>query len=232
LLLYARDTESRLGEFLELYWGSYSTPYALGINSARSDINGENIDQGYDNVNVKTYDIDIGDIAVFKNDKMTGWLTGDESRGFLWVMGKVKGGYITVDYKGKLITLKILHMKSVKKPTFNDKKMEMKINIDVEADAVESLADVDFDNKKAVDEIEHAVDQKITKEINDAFNTSKSLSTDIFGFGEYFYESYPNYWRSAAGKWPDFYSELMIDIQVNSVIQHLGLIKKPANTAY
>jgi spore germination protein KC len=222
--------ESRLGDIMELYWSSCCAPYALGVGAARSDADNENIDQGYDNVNVKTYEIDLGDIAVFKNDKLAGWLTGEESRGFLWVMGKVKGGYITVEYGGKRITLKIRHLKSEKKPAFKDEKMEISISIDVEADAVESLADINFNDKDAIDEVEQALERKITKEINDAINASKSMAADVFGFGESFYKSYPNYWKATSGRWPGLYPEFLLDIQVHSIVQHHGLIKKPAST--
>lgn len=221
---------SKLKDLLELYWGEYTTPYALGVGTSQTLVNGRNINQGYDNVNVDTYDINIGDIAVFKNGKMVGWLTGEESRGFLWVKGKVEGGEVNVKYQGKLISLKILYMKSAVKPVVEKQGVKIDLNIHVEADIGESMADMDFADHNTILQVQQLLNEQITLEINKAILASKNLSSDVFGFGNAVFEDYPNYWKTIAGKWMNDYPGLDVNIQVDSNIQHIGLTKKSDKT--
>ncbi|MBE3519385.1 MAG: Ger(x)C family spore germination protein [Firmicutes bacterium] len=52
-----------------------------------------------------------GGAAVFKGDKLVGWLDERETRGVNWVTGKVRSGILVIDQpneKGKLVSLEIL----------------------------------------------------------------------------------------------------------------------------
>lgn len=224
--------ESRLKEFLKFYWDSYTDPYALGVASTQTLVNNENIEQNYENVNATTYDISVGDIAVFRKDKMVGWLTGDESRGYLWVKGKVSGGSINVGYGGKQVDLKILNVKSTIKPAVKNNRMEMNVNIQVEANIAAAEEDANFDDKHVTEAISRVLDQQVTREVEEAIQASKRLSTDCFGFGNCFFENYPNYWRKNGSQWPDNCLQIDIGVHVSSNIQHIGLVKKLAEPAH
>lgn len=219
--------ESKLSDILELYWGSYTNPYALGVRSGRSFMEDKPIDQDYDNTKTGTYDIDVGDIAVFKNDKLAGWLTGEECRGFLWAESKVSGGFINVTVGENIVTLRILKANSDIRPIIENKKMKMNINVNVEVNIGESRADINFDDKDVIDKTKQSLDRQITKEIREAFDATKKISTDAFGFGNCFYQDYPNYWKTVSGRWYDYYQDLELNIQINSTLQHIGLEKKP-----
>lgn len=218
--------ESRLKDFLELYYDSYKTPYALGVGSIQTFMDNASIEQDYENVGANTYDIDVGGIAVFKRDKMVGWLTSDESRGFLWVKGKVEGGNIHVMYEGKRIDLKVLKTKSRIRPLVENRQMKIDVNIQVDTVIRTSYADIDFDAKSVTDKISQILNKQVAQEVREALNESKNLSTDCFGFGNCFFENYPNYWKQNESHWPDNYAQINIAIQVKSNIQNIGLVKK------
>jgi spore germination protein KC len=40
-------------------------------------------------------------LAIFNKGKLVGWITHDKARGVVWVLGKVKGTDINLDWKGK-----------------------------------------------------------------------------------------------------------------------------------
>ena len=45
--------------------------------------------------------IKIDGLAIFKGGKMIGWIEGNRERGIVWVMNKVKGTDVYVDWQGK-----------------------------------------------------------------------------------------------------------------------------------
>lgn len=219
-------TDTTLRDFLEDYWGAYTLPYAFGAGVKENVLNGQLIEQKYDDSDIGTYDLELGDIAVFTKNKMAGWLTGEESRGFLWVKGKVVGGGFTVTDQGKPVSLKITNEKTNIKPVIIDGRMKIRIQVFVNANIDESLADMNFDDKSQVETIGKLVDGQITKEIREAIDKTKSLSADVFNFGNTFFEDYPNYWKTVEAHWPDLFAKLDVDIQVATNIQHVGFTKK------
>lgn len=223
--------DSKLKDFMENYWGKYTNPYALGISATQSNLDGKSIDQGYDNSNLKTYNIDLGDIAVFKNDKMTGWLTGDKSRGFLFAKSKVEGGSVNINYQGKPISIRIARMKSEIKPTIENGQVKININVNLDTDLGESIADIDLDDKNVIINVGKVFDEQVKDEIKKAIDGSKNLSTDVFGFGNRVFENCPDYWKQHGRNWSASYSKLDVSIRVTSNLLHIGLAKKPAKNA-
>lgn len=222
--------ESKLKNFLELSWRSYCNPYALGVGSVKSFVDNKSIEQGYDNIKQNTYDIDVGDIAVFKNNKMAGWLTGDESRGLLWGNGKVAGGNIDIDYDGNKISLRITRTNSKITPTIINGKMKIDMDVNVETNLEESYTDINFNDKNVIDKVIDKIDGQVKSEIEKTIEASKKYSVDVFNCGSRFYEEYPNYWKQVSKNWDNDYQKMDININVTSNINHIGLTKKPAKT--
>lgn len=220
--------QTDLGEFLGLYWGPFTSPYALGVGSTRFYLDHKSLEQHYQNAGFETYNIDVGDIAVFKGEKMAGWLTGDENRGFLWAKGLIGGGYIDVLWDGKPVTLRILRASSNIKPSVVNGKMRIDINIRTEGNITESKANINFGDTEVMDKIKNLLNQEVEKEVREAIGSSKKLSVDFMGFGNCFFMNYPNYWKTVAPKWPGLCSEMEFNVQVISQIQYNGLIKRPA----
>lgn len=217
---------SKLRDFLQLFWGANTTPYALGVETNKTMIDDKTQDIGTTK-EADAYNLNVGDIAIFKNEKMVGWLIGNESRGLLWANGKIKGGTITVNFEEKPISFKISNIKSTIKPTIKNEAMKIAINIKLEADIGESNADVDFGEKSTINAVKLALAEQIKKEIREAITVSKNLNSDVFQFANSYYQTYPNYWRKVKKDWDIYYPDLDVTIKADSNIQYIGLVKKP-----
>lgn len=220
---------NRLGDFIELFEESGSDPYTAGVEAVEGNIvGGTGSDGGGTRESGKANDLKIADTAVFRGDKLAGWLEGRENRGLLWVKGKVKGGVLTTTYEGKELSLQILRMKSKVKPVITGGKMQINIRVDVETNVGESQADLDFSKKEVIEKIQQLQNEEVKKEIFMALDKSRNLGTDVFGFGRHFHASYPEYWKQIKDKWYDYYPNINVNIEVNSIIRHIGLITMPA----
>ncbi|HPT90871.1 MAG TPA: Ger(x)C family spore germination protein [Acetivibrio sp.] len=175
-------------------------------------------------------DIYVSGLAVFKKGRMVGKLNEDEVRGLLWVLGKVKSGVITVsspNEQGSAV-LEILSAKSKVTPELKDKRIVMHIKIKEESSLSEQTTTENLATDSAFERMQKASAEIIRQEILAAFDKSKELNADIFGFGEMLHKKYGNEWKALKDNWDDLYPSVELKIDVESKIIKTDLLKKPA----
>lgn len=171
----------------------------------------------------------ISGMAVFKNYKMAGTLSDIETRGFLWVIGEIASGLIKIpmpDSEGKVI-LEILSAKSAITPEIKDGRVIMHIKIDEEASITEQSATGNLLTIPAFKAMQRSQEEVIRQEIQEAFEKSKKLNADIFGFGELLHEKLPSQWKDIEERWNEIYKTVELDMDIKSKILKTELITKP-----
>lgn len=225
------STTSRMGDFVEILGHQGQETYTQGITTKTPVFH--TTEPKYrltrtDGIESPgTQDIIIADTAVFRDDKMVGWMNESESRGLLWVKGEIKGGILTTSFEDKKISMRIVRVKSKVKPIIEDEKMSINITVDVKTSIAESQADLDFTKTEVIEKIEDLQNEEVKREILMALEKSIELSTDVFWFGNYFYRKYPKHWKSVKDNWYDYYPGIDVNIKVTSTIQCIGLITRP-----
>lgn len=209
---------SNLGSFIELFNKSGSEAYAAGVNTTAKDSLNETIKS-----NQKFY---VRDTAVFKDDKMIGWLTEKEYKGFSWVNGYSKGAIINIPFGDEVISLRIVRVKSKLEPIIDDGKMKININVKILSNIEESQANYNFMNEDIIKKAEELQNQKIKSEIIAALEKSRRLGSDVFGIGNYFNMKYPGFWKKVESNWNSYYPEVNVNINVDSTIKNIGNIYK------
>lgn len=217
---------SRIGDFIEMYSESGSEPYTAGVN-LKPVYDGENPASFGTVEKPRSADTLIMDTAVFKQEKMVGWLNDRESRGLLWVKGEVGGGILTSHVEGKALSFEILRADSKVKPEIKEGKITMNIEIKVESNIGESEMNLDFSKTKVIEEVQKLQAAEVKKEILMALEKSRQLESDVFGFGRNIYAKYPEQWLQIKDHWYDYYPEIEIKIAVDSKVSRIGLISKP-----
>lgn len=216
---------NNLDDFLELMNTSGSDTFTSGVNISvkhqllnKSNITGSNMV-----LNVK-------DIAVFKGDKMAGWLTGEESRGLSWVNEGVKGGMMTIKFDDGNVSLRMLKVDSSINPVIKNGKAEININVKTVSNVFESQPDVDYMKPDIIKKVKILQGKKIEDEISQALNKSKAFNSDILGLGNHINMKYPLYWKDIEKDWySSYYPDLKVNIYVSSQIQNIGKNYKPFN---
>ena len=168
--------------------------------------------------------------AVFKSDKLVGFLNNEETKSFLFIMNNIKGGLITLKEPSSshrdTISLEIYKSKTKVKPKFSDKKLTMDINIKTEVAISEVGTSVDYINEKrdklkkdAEKELKASV-EKVIKKVQNEFDS------DIFGFGMATKAYMPSVWRNAQQKGNNLFKELKPNIEVELIINNSALTSK------
>jgi len=175
-------------------------------------------------------EIYVSGMAVFKKGKMVGKLNEDEVRGLLWVLGEVKSGVIIVptpNEQGKAV-LEIVKVKSKVTPEIKDGKIMMNIKIKEDSSLSEQTTTENLATIEAFEKIQEATAEVIKQEIMKAFDKSRELNADIFGFGEMLHKKYHKEWKNLEDNWDVIYPTIELNIDVESKIIKTDLLKKPA----
>ncbi|MHB1041373.1 MAG: Ger(x)C family spore germination protein [Eubacteriales bacterium] len=177
------------------------------------------------------HNIVLNGTAVFRQDKMAGWLNDRESRGLLWVRGKVAGGIIDVpapEGAGKAVTLEILRSKTKLTPGIRDGQIFMTVDIKVESNLAEAAAPLDLTRPEVIEKLEAAEAGAIMNEVESALTKAQhEYGVDVFGFGRAVHNKYPEDWKEIKDGWQEIFPTVPVEMQVEAKIRRTGLVSGP-----
>lgn len=169
--------------------------------------------------------------AVFKSDKLVGFLDTDESKYFLFIINKIKRGVITLNENSSShmdnITLEIYKTKTKVKPEFSDKKLTMNINIKTDVALGEIETSANYLKKDKLDKLKKDAEEKVKSSVEKVIKKVKNdFDTDIFGFGMFTRAYIPSVWRSAQKDSKNLLKDLKTNVKVDITIRNSALASK------
>lgn len=173
--------------------------------------------------------ISISGTAVFKEWKLAGELDKRESRGLLWVIGKIKSGIITVDYpdENSKVSLEIIKASSKITPVVNGDNIKFRIDIKEEGNLGEEDGYEDLTQPERIAALEKKKAAAIKDEVMAAISKSKELNADIFGFGEIIHQRKPKEWKNLEKRWDEVFPEIQLEVNVEAKLRLSGRIGRP-----
>lgn len=175
---------------------------------------------------------ELSGTAVFKKDKLVGFLDEKETKDYLFVINRVNGGLITdinpPESKGANITLEIFNSRTKVRPDYSNGKLS--INMYVESDvAIDELGTTknyieNKEMKKLVSDVENKLEEDIKKTVE---RVQDEYDADIFGFGLKVKKDMPEVWKKIGNGWDDEFRNLDIHVNVKLNVRNTGLMLKP-----
>jgi spore germination protein KC len=155
-------------------------------------------------------------IAVFRKDRLLGYLTPEESKYFLFATDGVKGGMLPlphVEGVADIVSLEISQSKTKCAASVLDGKLSVSLKINVRALLAESGDMVDAGDKEIIKRLQDAAGEMVRQKVMDVIQkVQREFQTDIFGFGQMIYKKNPALWKQVSGDWDAWFSQL--DVQV------------------
>ncbi len=167
--------------------------------------------------------------AIFKEDKLVGFIGKRETRGLLWVIGKVKSGIVVVkapNDKGK-VSLELIRSKSKIKAEVKGSSILIKVKINVQSNLGDQTGVLDASKPELLKSLARREATAIRNEINAALKKAKELNADIFGFGDAVHRADPKAWKRLEPQWDKLFPDLKVELTVKANISRVGLIIKP-----
>lgn len=167
------------------------------------------------------------ELAVFKKDKLVGWLTERESKGYNGIVNEVQNTVtpISCPEEGKA-TIEIIQFDSKVKGKINKGKPEVDVNIKIKGNIGEVECQINLSEQKSIVELEKITEKRVKETINMTIESvQKQYESDIFGFGEAIHRSNPKEWKKMKEQWRDEgFSELSANVKVDVKLQHTGTV--------
>lgn len=164
--------------------------------------------------------------AVFRSDKLVGYLEDNETMGLLWVNGYMRRGVMSLSENGVPdMSIQITNGTSQVKPYLNNGKITVRIKISAEGNISEHRSTHKIAQQMPMLEKEFAA--KIEEQIRMVLKKAQTdYKADIFGFGEYVHRKYKKEWHEKYEKeWGEkYFPKIKVLIDVKAKIRGTGMI--------
>lgn len=174
----------------------------------------------------KTKIIHTRGIAIFKGDRYQGEMESKETRGTMFVLGKVRTGIITFQYRGERGSFEILRSKSTITPTLQKGRLHVQVKITCEGNLGDQET-VNFSQPAVIGTIEKLISQEIRFEVLSAWRHARDLNTDIFLFGEAVHRKYPREWPEWEARWDEIFPQIQVEVSVKTTLSEIGMVIQP-----
>ena len=168
--------------------------------------------------------------AVFKDEKLAGWLDESETRGLLWLRGEILKGVITLPSptgQGKVMSVEIMRGHTEVEPYYDGESVWFVVKIVVEGDLLEQQSSEDITERDVRKAIEKEMAREVEEKARLALEKAQGeYGVDIFGFGVAFHRKYPKVWTDLEDRWDEVFAGAYVDCAVEAHLRRSGLIGK------
>lgn len=165
-------------------------------------------------------------LAVFKYDKLVGWLNEMQSKTYNVITNKEKSTVVNLPCpKGGKAVYEVKRSNTEMKGKIKNGKPEIDLNIHVEGNLGEVECHIDLTKPETIEKLEEIYE----KGAEEAFKKSiievqKNEKVDIFGFGEAIHRADPKAWKKLKKDWDKNFENLPVNINVEGEIRHVGTV--------
>jgi spore germination protein KC len=175
-------------------------------------------------------DVELNGTAVFKDGLMKGTLSPEESKYFLFVMGKVKGGVLTLSSTGTGpddTALEISQNRMSRSFRVKDGKPYMTVKTETDVFLNDYKWSTDDIDRQEISSLEAVAQRTLARRIGDVIKRVQSeYGSDIFGFGEMIHKQDPALWKTLEGKWDEIFPSLEVNVECKINIVNTAAIKE------
>jgi spore germination protein KC len=173
----------------------------------------------------------VNGIAVFKGDKLVGWMDEVETRGLLWLRNEIKTGVITIkipeEKGGGNVSMEIVKGETNIVPILKQGEIKLDVDVVTELSVIENDSKLNLFETKVIEEIQTYAEEEISKRIEMIVEKAqKKYESDIFGFGQSIYKKYPKEWNTHYKEnWENEFTQTKVTIHSKAFVRRIGLIK-------
>lgn len=164
-------------------------------------------------------------MAVFRDDKMIGRLTNQETLGYIWSFGDVNKTALEVT-EGSSSAAFIIQVLDCVRDISLEQDSSVRVSLKINA-VIEPSEIYGFDKMTPAELLPHLEElsqQEIKDRITGCLLTAQNLNADIFGFCTMMQKKYPKEWDKIRDEWNSVFSNIELDIQAEVRIPRTGQI--------
>jgi len=167
--------------------------------------------------------------AIFKKDKLVGYLSARETEYYLFVVNAVKGGiidFVDIDKDIERLSLEIENNKTKMSFSYSNNQIKMLIEPNVEVYIGEVFGETINSDNERMEKIQEITGAILEKRISNVIQKLQTeYQTDIFGFGNNIYKNDPKLWGEISDNWDSMFVNMEFEVKPKIVIVNTAVIK-------
>jgi len=171
----------------------------------------------------------LGRTAVFKSEKMVGWLSEQETQAAQWIMDKSSIGTIRIGLRSKPSKKIQFEMRKIRvrlMPEVSDDHAIVRVHITGAAGIKESGHHLNLSDpvvlREMTDSLNEGVDELVTDTIR---KVCRTYNSDILGIGERIHQRQPKQWEKLKRDWNNVLRDLEPRVHVDMTVIHAGSLR-------
>lgn len=166
--------------------------------------------------------------ALFKGGEMLGWLSPNQTKGYLWITGKLQPGTVISLGDGKTLALKDAASRTSVAMKAEGGNITARVKVDVRGTLVEQTDKENIKEENTVQNIEKMFSEAIKAEMEEAVKTiQKEYNADVFRFGSQLNKQHPDEWKKVEKDWEStVFNKVKVIYDVKVTIERTGKIIK------
>ena len=172
--------------------------------------------------------------AIIKNNKLVGFLNGEETRYLNFIRNEVKGGILVEEMQANdvptLVSLEIFKNKTKITPIVEGEDIEINLNIDTTVAIGEIQGTKNIFDDEGRNELEQSAENMLKEQIESLIAKVQSkYEADIFGFGAKLREDKAQVWDSVGSNWDEVFKDLKVNVNTRIHIKNSAVLSKSSD---
>ncbi|UQZ36327.1 Ger(x)C family spore germination protein [Paenibacillus sp. PK3_47] len=167
----------------------------------------------------------VSGLAVFKDDKLKGWLQGNEALGAALIHNQIKEyPSLIKDQRGGYIAFNVYHSQLELGVNASDPEHPV-INIEIYQQAAlkEASSPLDLTSPKVLEGLSSGLQAETKRQIEAAVAAARRYGSDVLGFGEEMERENPQGWKKVKDRWEGIFASCEVNIDADAVIRHTDM---------
>jgi spore germination protein KC len=167
----------------------------------------------------------IDSMALFKGEKLVGFLSVEDTRNYLWTQNQIENTSISIPCGGnQFAAIRITDSKTTVKGRIKNGKPKIGVDIVMEGAIYGSTCKGHMDDPKTYKKLDELTNQYVREKVSKTIQTVQDdYGVDIFGFGEVVYRQDYKQFKKVADHWDEAFKDAEIDVSVDTMIRRAGL---------
>lgn len=171
----------------------------------------------------------LSGLAVFRGDKLAGFLNHVETRGFIWLNGEPSRSIIAVPDPmdpTKIVNISIIRSQTTVTPEIKDGNVSFRVEVVAEGDLIAQSSLYNLSTPAMLKKLGSSTSAVIKMEMEKTLQVLQGMEADIMGYGASVYRKDPKAFQELS-PWSETFRDVTVDIHVTAQIRRTGQLSRP-----
>ncbi|WP_345890001.1 Ger(x)C family spore germination protein [Paenibacillus dendritiformis] len=168
-------------------------------------------------------------MAIFRKDKLAGWLNEDESKGYNYIKGRVRSTVVAIPCPGEEGMLVLETLRTNSRIHVNRAKASRMPKIDIHITAIANLGETqckaNLGDPAVIRALEKIGEKRLALVLEKTLKKAHDMKSDFIGLGAAVHRSAPGAWARLKADWPERMASVPVHFHVDVKLRTSGKMK-------